>query len=189
MKISDLAPSIIAPLRVRRKRNEPKSPPWSARIPPDEIDVALKPRIRRYGRAPLKFNHHFGTTRTKYEQRLALYRDLNDEIPPGVPTPQEAYQALMRIYKERRTMNGDEEALKAIEEVMEGLEEVIEEIMEEDDSLDEEMWVEEEMGMDSFDDEDVSDLDLDQENSDDISDLGQVSFQQLVAQNFSQNKK
>ena len=95
MKIESLAASVIQPLR-RRKKKAPKIPPWASEVPPDRVDITLQARLNRYSRPHLRFNH-FGSTRTKYQQRLAIYQDHLDILPHDVLTPEEIQAELLKM--------------------------------------------------------------------------------------------
>ena len=100
MKVDSLNIGVINPLRVRKKRREPKVPPWMSELPPDSVEVNLRPRSTRYGRTPLRFNM-FGTTRTKHDQRLLFFQDHMDTPPPGVLSPEEIRTEIEKLRQER----------------------------------------------------------------------------------------
>jgi hypothetical protein len=95
MKIESLAASIIQPLR-KRKKKFPKIPPWASEVPPDRVEINLQARSNRYSRPTLRFNQ-FGSTRTKYQQRLAIYQDHLDLLPYHVLTPEEIQAELLKM--------------------------------------------------------------------------------------------
>ena len=100
MKVDSLNVGVINPLRIRKKRREPKVPPWMSEVPPDSVEVNLRPRSTRYGRTPLRFNM-FGTTRTKHDQRLLFFQDHMDKPPPGVLSPEEIRAEIEKLRQER----------------------------------------------------------------------------------------
>lgn len=101
MQISPLAASLVAPLQLRPRERVKEAPPWHRDVPPDSVDVRLAPRLNRYTQRPLRFTH-LTTEAQQYAQRLALYRDLLDLPPPGVPSPEELRGALEALERERR---------------------------------------------------------------------------------------
>ena len=98
MKIDTLATSVIQPVR-RKKKRSPKIPPWASEIPPDKVEILLRARVNRYSRSKLRYNH-FGSTRTKYRQRMAIYQDLLDILPDHVLTVEEMVAELARLRAE-----------------------------------------------------------------------------------------
>ena len=104
MKINGNHLGVAAPTRVRRKRVGGVFPPWYAEVPPDTVDIALKPRINRYQRGSLKF-HNFGNTQRKLSERLALFREAMGEIEPGLaPTRDELMEGLQEVMRTRHEL-------------------------------------------------------------------------------------
>ena len=98
MKIDTLAASVIQPLR-RKKKRSPKIPPWASELPPDKVEILLRAHVNRYSRSKLRYNH-FGSTRTKYQQRMAIYKDLLDIHPEHVLSIEEMIEELVKLRQE-----------------------------------------------------------------------------------------
>lgn len=113
MKISGNNLGILNISALRRKRSGGKRPPWYVEVPPDTVDIALLPRINRYERGPLKF-HVFGSTQQKIAERLALFRDVMDELPPGLAhSEDEMREGLEMVMRERLRIQEEQEVRAA----------------------------------------------------------------------------
>ena len=112
MKISGNNLGILNISALRRKRSGGRRPPWYIEVPPDTVDIALLPRINRYERGPLKF-HVFGSTQQKIAERLALFREAMDELPPGLAHSEDEMREGLEMVMRERLRIQEEQAVRA----------------------------------------------------------------------------
>ena len=101
MKVSGNSLGVFGISPAKRKRFGGRRPPWYIEVPPDTVDIALIPRINRYERGSLKF-HILGSTQQKVSERLALFREAMDIVPPGLAhSEEEMRDGLEEVMRER----------------------------------------------------------------------------------------
>ena len=103
MQISSLGSAAIRAIRPSKRRKDPKIPPWMHDVPPDQVDIRLMARPRRYGQSIPRFNKRFGAPETLYQQRASLYEvHKPDYMPPGMLSEEELQERLAELQKERQ---------------------------------------------------------------------------------------